>query len=42
MNSRGNPLNLDVGRLEKLSFEGAKFLEKGRFQSHITCTGVVE
>ena len=42
MDSRGNPLNLDVGRLQKLSFKTAKFLEKGRFQSYITCGEVVE
>jgi len=28
MDYRGNPLNLDVGRLQKLSFKTAKFLEK--------------
>lgn len=42
MDSRSNSLNLDVGRLQKLSFEVGKFLEKGRFQSHITCAEVVE
>ncbi len=28
MDSRGNPLNLNVGRLQKLSFKTAKFLEE--------------
>lgn len=42
MDSRGNPLGLDMGRLQKLRLRSAKFLEKGRFQSYITCGEVVE
>ncbi len=42
MDSRGNPLNLDMGRLQKLRLKSARFLEKGRFQSYITCGEVVE
>lgn len=42
MDSRDISLNLDVGRLQKLSFEIAKLLGKGKFQSHITYGEVVE
>ena len=43
MDSRGNPLRcLDEGRMQKLSFKTAKFLEKGKFQSYITCGEVIE
>ena len=42
MDSIDISLNLDVGRLQKLSFEADKFLEKGKFKSHITCAEVIE
>jgi hypothetical protein len=42
MDYRGNPSNLDVGSLQKLSFETDKFLGKRGFQSHITCEDVIE
>ena len=42
MEYRGNSMNIDVGRLQKLRFKTAKFLEKERFRSYIACREVVE
>jgi hypothetical protein len=42
MDCRGNVLNLDIGCLQKWSFKKAKFWEKGRLQSYVTCGEVVE
>jgi hypothetical protein len=42
MYSRDNTLNVDVDRLKKMSFKSAKFLEKGKFQSYVTCGEVVK
>ena len=42
MDCRGNTLDLDVGRLQKLSFKTGRFLEKGRFRSYRACGEVVE